>query len=65
MGYASFMVTIRYAEDLFPKAYFFGEHDLAKRFFEAEKDVHEDDGSSVQLWTLDVENAKWELTAFN
>lgn len=68
MGCASFMVTIRYGDSRYPTAHFFGERDLAKRFYESMKELYDDaEGytACVQLWTLDSDYCKWILTAFN
>lgn len=68
MGAANFMVSVRQNDQLYPTVHFFSDHDLAKRFYESMKELHDNAGSytaCVQFWTLDWDHCRWVLTAFN
>ena len=65
MGAAKFMVTIRFAEELYPNTYFFNDVALANRFYYDRRENYKSDdlfdGTQVQLWKLSDDGQRWDL----
>lgn len=71
MGAAKYMVTIRFADALYPTAYFFNDSSLSVNFYNDIVNRHSvEDGdlykSEVQLWKLEDEpDIRWSLLRTN
>lgn len=65
MGAAKFMVTIKFAEEPYPKTYFFDDSAQANRFYYDRREFYKSDdlfnGSKVQLWKLSDDSQRWDL----
>ena len=65
MGAAKYMVTIRFATDLYPTCYFFHEAPLANRFYYNKRETYAESdlfaGSQVKLWRLSDDGQHWDL----
>lgn len=65
MGAAKYMVTVRYADELYPNTYFFNESPLANHFYYDMREAHcvgdLADGTQVQLWVLSPDGNHWTL----
>lgn len=65
MGAAKYLVTVRYADELYPATYFFNESALANIFYYEMREAHcvggLADGSQVQLWVLSDDGTQWVL----
>lgn len=65
MGAAKYLVTVRYADCLYPAAYFFNESSLANIFYYDMRASHCEgiyvDGTQVQLWVLSDDGKQWRL----
>ena len=65
MGMAKFMVTIRFADSLYPTTYFFNDAALANHFYYDRRENYDSDalfdGTQVQLWKLSDDSQHWDL----
>ena len=65
MGIATYMVTIRMFDELYPCAYFFNDPGLANRFYYEKREFYKENslftGTQVQLWTLSADGKAWNL----
>lgn len=65
MGAAKFMVTIRFAEETYPRTYFFLDPATANSFYYDRREYYENDDllndTQVQLWKLSDDSQCWDL----